>query len=403
MRKPEYIAQESGGNCGAAALSMVLGQFDWNEPPQKIAQLLASVGPNGLPSIKTHQLANHARSLGFSSMVVQFSDPLKALARCHQAGFGVIINHRLDKEKPTGHFSVLSGLKLADGLVSLHDPQNGPDLWITTRDLLELWSPLVAGSQIAGMVGVVIGPRPMGGVSCICPSCSQDYDETAPAKCGGCSIVMEPLPGFELGCLAESCAGRLWRKIFCPNCDRAWSGQRLTQKKQRPLGPRTEPEPESPAQPAQAAADTAQPSDQPAVPQVDLSTSRLADALKSIPLPDWGVIAALAESQKQTLLELADATNLAQDLRERARDWDQAADEVRLESTRLAASREGLAAELKASSEALKAEPAPAEPAPAADAEPAGEPPAETPAAKPPLPSGVELVAKLMALAKERG
>ena len=106
MQPPQFIAQESAGNCGAAALAMVLGQFGYVETPQKIAELLTTIGPNGQPSIKTHALANHARGLGFATMVAQFSEPWQALIHCHEAGFGVIINHRLDKEKSTGHFSV---------------------------------------------------------------------------------------------------------------------------------------------------------------------------------------------------------------------------------------------------------------------------------------------------------
>ena len=398
MRKPEFIAQESAGNCGAAALSMVLGQFDWNEPPQKIASLLTIIAPNGMPTIKTHQLANHARSLGFSCMVVQFAEHVRALARCHEAGFGVIINHRLEKDKPTGHFSVLSGLNLADGLIGLHDPQRGPDIWTPLVDLLELWSPLAGGSQIAGSVGVVIGPRPVGGVPGVCPACSQDFDEKAPVKCAGCSVVMEPMPGFTIGCLAEGCPGRLWRRLFCPHCDRTWSGQVLARRKETPAILPEIPPDEPPADPSGQLDGSAG-----VTADEDQSTRRLAEALLAIPLPDWGLIAALAESQKQVLLELAEGSDLARDLRDRAEEWGTAADEVRQDSARLAASRESLSAELQAASDALKTDAGPALPATAPAEEPADEVPAAAPVPKPELPSGAQLVARLMALAKQRG
>ena len=408
MHKPQFIAQESGGDCGAAALAMVLGQFDCNESPLKISRALTTIGANGQPSIKTHQLANYARGLGFSSTVAQFSEPWKVLVNSYEAGFGVIINHRLAKEKPTGHFSVLSDISLTDDFVRLHDPQRGPNLRTSRQELLELWSPLVPGSQIAGMVGVIIGPRPLGGVEGVCSSCSKEYDELTPLKCESCSIILEPLPGFPIGCLSKDCQRNLWRRIFCPNCDRVWSGSKLPRKplitsvKSGVTADYEKSQLSDQVIPDEAAPDLISNSE--VVPEQDLSAQKLAEALKSIPLPDWGAIAALAESQKQTLLELSAFSNISHDLGERAREWDTAADKVRQEASQMEAYRNGLAAEIQASADSIKSKADAAkqigEILPEAEQE---DPPAEEKPGKPEMPSGLELVAKLMSMAKKKG
>jgi|GEM_PF-1725832 len=407
MHKPQFIAQESGGDCGAAALAMVLGQFDCNESPLKISRALTTIGANGQPSIKTHQLANYARGLGFSSIVAQFSEPWKVLVNSFEAGFGVIINHRLSKDKPTGHFSVLSQISQTDDFVRLHDPQRGPNLRTTRQELLELWSPLVSGSQIAGMVGVIIGSRPLGGVEGVCSSCSKDYDGLTPLKCEGCSIVMEPLPGFPIGCLTEDCQRKLWRKLFCPNCDRVWSGSKLPRKPLITSVKSGLPADYNKSQLVdQGISGEATPdliSNSEVAPEEDLSAQKLAEALKSIPLPDWGAIVALAESQKQTLLELSAFSSISHDLTERAREWDTAADKVRQEASQMEAYRNGLASEIQASADSTKSKTNAAkqlgEIIPEAEQE---DPPAEEKPEKSAQTSGLELVAMLMSLAKKK-
>jgi hypothetical protein len=138
-------------------------------------------------------------------------------------------------------------------------------------------------------------------------------------------------------------------------------------------------------------------------PEEDLSAQKLAEALKSIPLPDWGAIAALAESQKQTLLELSAFSSISHDLTERAREWDTAADKVRQEASQMEAYRNGLASEIQAPADSIKVKTEAVkqlgEIIPEAEQE---VPPAEEKPEKPALPSGLELVAMLMSMAKKR-
>ena len=140
-------------------------------------------------------------------------------------------------------------------------------------------------------------------------------------------------------------------------------------------------------------------------PEEDLSAQHLAEALKSIPSPDWEAIAALAETQKQILMELSAFSNISHDLRERAGEWEMAASEVRQDASQLEAYRNDLSARIQAPADSLKTEAdfagklmenAP-EVAPVDLEDPV---PAEP--AKPELPSGAELVARLMALAKRK-
>jgi hypothetical protein len=418
MQKPFYIAQDDGGSCGAAALAMVLGQFGTTQSPQKIAGILTRIGQNGQPGIRTHDLANYARGLGFSCLVAQFSDPWLALVRSYEAGFGVIINHRLDRDKPTGHFSVLSGILTTENTAIIHDPQRGPDQRKTRDELIELWSPNYPGSQIAGSVGVVIAPRPIGGVPCVCPSCSQFHDKNIPVKCPGCSIILEPLPGFILGCLSENCSRKLWRRLFCPNCDRVWTGQSL--QKINPIRQNidesfdnlTKVNVKERVTKTEAVAGEGihdELIDKPNEPEEDLSALKLAEALKSLPLPDWGAIAALAESQKQILTELSEISEFGNDLSDRAKEWDQATDEIRRDSAQLESYRNQLSSDLEAAANSAKAKAENAkkvsEAIPATEEKSNDKPDTEEnteSSVKQPLLTGPELVNRLMKMVKRK-
>jgi len=127
-------------------------------------------------------MARDALSRGFSAVAVQARHPLQVLRLCRDAGIRAILNHRLKRETPTGHYSVL--VDIDDKNVVLHDPLNGPSRHLSHAELLELWQPHFSNSEIAGngLIGVATRPPAISGCrlchtpipsSVECPKCKQ--------------------------------------------------------------------------------------------------------------------------------------------------------------------------------------------------------------------------------------
>lgn len=359
MRNTPFIAQDSAGNCGAAALAMVLGRYGVMQSPEKISVELSTIGPNGMPRIRTHRLADYARNLGLSAMVTRLEEPWKALVRSAEADFGVIINHRIDRLKPTGHFSVLAQLDQEAGQAVLNDPQNGPNLKKSREELLELWSPNFQGSQIAGFVAVVIAERPLGGVSGLCAHCNDSQANQNPKVCKGCFKVIEPLPGHVLGCLSGDCLNRLWMKIFCPTCDRVWVPDPIIRKKMAiPEIKSMVEKPETVIETGSVKVDAVNEKElaEEAIPEAGASLIKLAEAVKSLPLPDLSGLAELVETQRATLLALAEGSPMAAEISDRARDWTYLEESAKQDSSKLMDQKNAIANELTQSGSKLKQE-----------------------------------------------
>jgi hypothetical protein len=149
--------------------------------------------------------------------------------------------------------------------------------------------------------------------------------------------------------------------------------------------------------------------DKPNEPEEDLSALKLAEALKSLPLPDWGAIAALAESQKQILTELSEISEFGNDLSDRAKEWDQATDEIRRDSAQLESYRNQLSSDLEAAANSAKAKAENAkkvsEAIPATEEKSNDKPDTEEnteSSVKQPLLTGPELVNRLMKMVKRK-
>jgi hypothetical protein len=172
----------------------------------------------GSPSSATHLMVADARSRGFAAMAIQARYPLVALLTCQENGIRAILNHRLRPDSPAGHYSVLLDVD-ADSVV-LHDPFYGPRRRIPHAELLELWQPQFANSEIVGNVLIGIAARPAA-VS-RCPLCETPIPEQIP--CPRCSRPVTLQPPDLLGCVGEgNCLGRLWNYVCCPACDNMWN------------------------------------------------------------------------------------------------------------------------------------------------------------------------------------
>ncbi len=199
--------------CGAAALCMVYRSFGLDCSQAELATKVTTPAPSGNEAARTYLLAQDALTRGLSALVLRAKDPLRTLKRCQHPQLRAILNHRPQRESPNGHFTVL--VEVAGDMVVVHDPLSGPNRRVPQRDLLDLWRPLVGGSEITGQVLVALAKDSPAAAPC--PTCGGIIPETI--VCSGCRKAVALRPATVLGCLNPACLERAWETVFCPFCD----------------------------------------------------------------------------------------------------------------------------------------------------------------------------------------
>ena len=208
---------ESSRTCGAACLSMAYRSFGKQVAQSEIWQSVAKPNRFGVVSSTTHLMVQDALSRGFKAVAIQARYPIHDLRLCHEAGVRVILNHRLDREVTTGHFSLLAGIDHES--VLLHDPLLGPSRRLSHAELLELWMPYFSGSEIAGNFMIAVsgeaGPQP------VCEFCHAPIP--VEVECPRCRAMVGLEPAAPLGCVTYRCIARGWNYVCCPACDYTWN------------------------------------------------------------------------------------------------------------------------------------------------------------------------------------
>lgn len=167
----------------------------------------------GNVSCSTHLMVKDALRRGFAAVALQASDPLQMLLACRANGIRAILNHRLKPDSPAGHFTVLLGLD-GDGAI-VHDPSSGPSQRIPFGELLELWQPRFANSEIVGNLLIGIADHPPRLERCI--ACRTPIPVETP--CPKCTGPVPLAPSALVGCVGSGCIKRSWIRVCCPSCD----------------------------------------------------------------------------------------------------------------------------------------------------------------------------------------
>ncbi len=213
----KQVDPQTNRGCGAACLSMVYRSFGKEVPQAEIWPQIAKPNRFGSVSSSAHLMGLHALSQGFSAIVMQARHPTHVLHLCRQAGIRVILNHRLQPDSAAGHFTVLTDID--DKFVTLHDPFLGPSQRIAHADLLRVWTPGAAPSEILGNVLIAIAAEP--GPDLTCEFCHTKIP--ARIACPRCKQAVGLRPAAALGCLREGCISRMWNYVCCPSCDYVWT------------------------------------------------------------------------------------------------------------------------------------------------------------------------------------
>jgi len=237
----------TGRACGAACLSMVYRSLGMEVPQDEIWPAIAKENHLGQVSSTTYLMARDALNRGFSAVAIQAHQPLHALRVCRANDICAILNHRVRRDSAAGHYTVL--VDIDDKKVVVHDPLLGAGRSLSHAELLDLWLPRGAKSEIAGGVLIAIcGPE-------VAPVTACKFCRTPiPLRvdCPQCQKPTNLHPAGVLGCINLGCVARLWNWVCCPSCDYAFSFH-------------------AGAKPAAAPkAATASPEDKP-VPQVDVA------------------------------------------------------------------------------------------------------------------------------------
>jgi hypothetical protein len=162
---------------------------------------------------RANALAADALEQDLAAVVVQTHDPWRFLQACALADARVILNHRIARHSPWGHFTLLD--EIDERTAWVHDPQFGPRRRLAKEELLGLWQGYPGRTEIAGQVAIVID-RPDDQQS-NCPTCQRALPSTLP--CPNCRHAVLLRPVVALGCLDPQCARRSWRQVFCARCD----------------------------------------------------------------------------------------------------------------------------------------------------------------------------------------
>lgn len=199
--------------CGAAALRMVYLSFGIDVSQPLIWPRVSRHDGCGIRSARTHLLAADAERRGLRASIIQADCPREVLARCWDHDIRVILNHRPHAASRAGHYSVLAGVD--ERGLEMHDPQAGPARQIAWDEWIELWRPNHPESEIAGQIMVALWRDET--IYLACQTCGQTLPESiACANCGR-ALSLHPVP---LGCGIGACPARLWRRLYCPGCDR---------------------------------------------------------------------------------------------------------------------------------------------------------------------------------------
>lgn len=208
--------------CGAACLSMVYRSLGKAIPQTEIWPKVAKANRFGVVSSMAHLMALDATSRGFAAVAFQARHPLQVLRLCRDQGVRAIVNHRLRRDQPAGHYSVF--LDIDGSSVVLHDPLLGPERRMTHAELLELWLPYFTDSEITGNMVIALAksgapPAPP------CAFCKATVPSSI--QCPRCKAAVGLEPGSVLGCINDMCISRMWNYLCCPSCDFVWTFRAL--------------------------------------------------------------------------------------------------------------------------------------------------------------------------------
>jgi hypothetical protein len=217
IRYEKQNESQASRMCGAACLSMVYGSLGKNTPQEEIWPAISKPGPLGGLASTTHLMAQDAVNRGFKVVVIQARHPLQVLRLCREWGIRAILNHSLQKGSPTGHYSVLVGLN--EGDVVLHDPLFGPSRHLSHAEVLALWQPQAANSEILG--NVLIGIASDAPTKPECEFCHTPMPKRV--DCPRCQTPVGLVPGALMGCMRDGCIARMWNYLCCPACDCMWT------------------------------------------------------------------------------------------------------------------------------------------------------------------------------------
>lgn len=246
MNSIPYEKQDDHGNgrmCGAACLSMAYRSFGKEIGQAEIWPLVAKLNRFGSLACTTHLMAKDALTRGFVALTIGARHPIQALRRCHDAGLRAILNHRLEASSATGHYTLL--VDMDDTTVTLHDPTYGPARRISHAELLQLWQPQAADSEIAGGVLIAIAEKAEE-----IPPCEFCQTPTEPCfECVTCHNAITLQPGAVLGCMNANCIARMWNYICCPGCDSLWNFDPNAERPEASAISETPPTPSAPNEP----------------------------------------------------------------------------------------------------------------------------------------------------------
>ena len=188
-----YERQYNEGYCGAATLVMLYRSFGLPAGQETVWSELQAYS-TGQTRTRTFHLARNALEHGFSAVVVRVQEPTVFLF-ADFSSIRLIPVCRIRRNSGRGHFSLFREADPITQMVTLHDPQFGPDRTVPLSEFLELWTPQGNGDEITRNIAVLTAESCNEAV--VCPDCLKTF-------------FLDPLLSFADGA---------FETMFCPYCD----------------------------------------------------------------------------------------------------------------------------------------------------------------------------------------
>jgi len=198
--------------CGAAALNMIYKSMGLDLPQTAIWRVISLPDAHGTRYARTYRMAFDAMLRNVHAVAFRANDPIRAVRETLHSGCDVIMNHRLQNDTGYGHYTV--ALAADDEFIHFHDPQFGPAQKRTGENMRELWRVRHNDCEITGDILIALARN---ATSHACTTCGSQLPENIP--CSQCLGTFSLQPAVGLGCVKNSCDGKLWQSILCPYCD----------------------------------------------------------------------------------------------------------------------------------------------------------------------------------------
>lgn len=149
-RMPYFQQSKEKRNCGAACMAMLLHYYKMRGKVPDITTEITENLSDGMTSCRNYLIVQYALKRGLNCSIVSCKDIKTFIPFCLEMGIEMFVSYHLEKDKPYGHFSLVTNFQ--DNKVFLNNPypgrESGENECISVNELEERMRCLGDGDEI---------------------------------------------------------------------------------------------------------------------------------------------------------------------------------------------------------------------------------------------------------------